>query len=213
MTAETIEQVMDRVASAVANRYAARCWWADRTDLRQQAYAVVLEVRAFYAPRHQDGSINVGLFGGTAYVAAMRQLSRYLWRQSAPVSAEDKGCRNLAGVHHIPVRGACHDPGAGSELPRGIDVRDRARPADEALAEAEILFKIKSRMRELCGCNPWVEAAMRVLLDYAESPAEVAREEGLPVFGLYRAVAWVKAVAKEDPVMRRLAAELVETRS
>ena len=193
---ETVEQAMTRVARQVASAYAKRCWWAERDDLEQQCWTIVLEVRNFWAARDEAGNIDMRYFGGTAYVAAMRQMQRYLWRESALVSLSDHECNHeVAGMLR---RAPIENPETGadwlvSETPTAHELLD--------VQEREVALRL--RVVALMGgtLSPWVEAAMAVVLDQ-EKPALVAKKMGLPVWQLYREVSWMRQRVRNDGILR-----------
>lgn len=191
---EALVEQLDGIADQVARRYSARVWWADRADLKQQAWSVALEVLREYPPLDNEGGLDRVALGGWAHRAASRQLSRYLWRQSSPVSASDHDVKSLAGVFHLELDGL--QP-ATSE------------PVDELLAQHELRGMLHARALELGAGIPriWVEAAMEVLL-LGESPGDVARKLGLPSMELYRYIAWLKYKSCNDDKMRELCRQL-----
>ena len=90
----TIEQQMADIATKLSTKYARTCWWAERAELEQEAWVVLLEFRTRWAPRDPaTGEIDRGKFGNYAYRAVARQLSRWLWRQSSPVRLPDHACK------------------------------------------------------------------------------------------------------------------------
>jgi len=189
---------MARIARDVSWKYARRVWWQDQQELEQQAWSVVLEVKQHYAPRNPSGTIDRDLFGATAYTAAMRQLSRWLWRESSPVSTVDHDVKNMAGVHRAPI----------DKLHRR---EFSPRDPEDLVDEKRLRKAIEARILELCGNTIYVRAAMLVLLEN-EKPAYVAEALGLEVYGIYRTTEWMKLVIRADEKMRDLAQELLERR-
>jgi len=195
---ETPEEIMARVARDVSFKYAARCWWQPREEIEQQAWLVVLDVRQNYAPTHADGTLDHNAFGAWAYVAAMKQISRWLWRESAPVSTSDGDAKNLGEARRAPVFTA--------------EVQENSSRTPEDLTDEKLLLRsIERRILELCGSTIYVRAALLVFLD-GETPRDVSKALGLDVYGLYRTNEWMKVVMRADGKLRELAQELLTRR-
>lgn len=189
---------MARIAKDVSWKYARRCWWQDQRDIHQQAWCVVLEVKKHYAPRDATGAIDRNAFGAWAYTAAMRQLSRWMWRESSPVSTTDHDVQNMAGVHRastIQAEKQEYSP----------------RSPEDLVDERRLLKSIEARIFELCGNTIYVRATLLVLLE-GETPRDVAAALGLEVWGIYRTNEWMKTVITADRKLRELAQELMERR-
>lgn len=192
-----IEQQMGDIARSVSGKYARRCWWADPRDLEQQAWEILLDFKVNYAPR-VDGTdeIDPSKFGNYAHRAVMRQLSRYLWRQSSPVSLSDHDC--AAAVAGTLRKAPTTHPVSGSELLVGQDTRQDSLYLSELTRR-----RVRSRVVALCGgvVDPWVEAGLEVVVD-GEKPGEVALRHGLPSYGLYRQVSWMRSRIAGDRELR-----------
>jgi len=198
MSEETLEQQMERIARDVSWKYARRCWWQDQRELEQQAWIVILEVRQHYAPLKEDGTLDRDVFGAWAYKAAMRQLSRWLRRESSPVSTSDHDVPNMQGVRRAPTL--------------ELDVAGFSpRNPEDLLSEKVLLRALETRILNLCGNTIYVRAALLVLMDN-EKPAYVAQALGLEVWGIYRTTDWIKLTVRADSEMRKLAQELLERR-
>lgn len=81
------------VVQNTVDRYARKCWWAEKEDLLQQASLVRLEVEQSGCPSPQ-------------YLrsAISKQLSTYLWGLSSPVYApKDNRKEKLRGVHRADL--------------------------------------------------------------------------------------------------------------
>lgn len=192
---ETIDEQMGRIAHDVAWKYAERVWWADVDDLEQQAWIVILDVKKNWAPTDRYGEIDRSRFEGWAYRAAFRQVSRYLWSESAPVGGGRD--RDLEGLHRVELNSERVDPGADVERQYHL---------------AELRDKIRKRIFELCGQTSFTEATVLVLLD-GDRPKELAGERGLEVRHIYYSNEWVKMKIVGDKKIRELAAELAERRN
>ena len=90
-------RIIENVVNTLAGRYARRSWWMDAEDLRQQGWIFALEA-----------STQVDWNGKNPHsylwTVVMRQLSDYVWSQSAPVSSgRGKRKRNLQGLHRADL--------------------------------------------------------------------------------------------------------------
>lgn len=194
---ESVEEQLDHIAKEVARRYASRCWWADLADLQQQAWVVVLEVYRCNPPLLDSGDLDRDRLGSFAWVAAMRQLSRYLWRQSAPVSATDHEIKQLSGIHHCQL---------------DLQVPDQSGDPEYLFHQFEVRERIRHRILELCGYvqeDAWMLAVLKILMD-GEKPGTASTELGLPSYGVYRMTEWVKFRINGDEKLLELVSELSE---
>lgn len=202
MKAESLDDQMAGIAKAVARRYHTRCWWTDLEDLEQQAWVVVLEVLRKYAPQTEAGELDRKAFGSWAYVAAMKQLSRYIWRQSAPVSASDHDVSKLAGLHR-------------AEVPE--DMLAFAADPEQAYAAAEIKHRAKEHVASLYSYmtgeppDEWSDAVVQIYMQDRE-PTEVAHDEVLDRRGIYKTTEHMRALMRRDRWLRRLARQMQEER-
>jgi DNA-directed RNA polymerase specialized sigma24 family protein len=204
---ETLEQQMAGIASSVARRYYSRCWWADLADLEQQAWVIVLEVLREYPPMVDTENFELDriAFGAWAYRACMRQLSRYLWRASSPVSAGDSETKQLAGIHHGLLTEAVPDAIPNPEQLLGeMEIYTRVRPA------------IKKRIEELytrgrVGPPAYLEATISIYLD-GFSPGQAAKTHGIPVYDLYKTTEYMRGMMKQDKKLRGYVSALQEGR-
>jgi len=184
---------LTRVADSVARAYLRRCWWADLDDLRQEALLACTQ-----AERTWDPKVGVPL---TAYVrrAAVLAVRRWLWRQSAPVSASWHKLPELAGLHRAPM----------DQAPPS----DPAAPwADEVLHDSRWQKAVRQRVEELLASGLRTGEsllALPVLLD-GVAPSEVAREQGVPIAQVYRARRQATLLISQDLQSYRFWKELWE---
>ena len=197
------------IARGVSQRYAARCYGADPTDLYQQAYTIVLEVRRGRLPQLQDGTIDRNAFGAWAWTAAMRRLSRYLWRQSSPVSASDHACQDLVHVHQLALAGHCMPGCAEDEKHSGHEAHAAELGAEQRFGRVQVRLRLRQCLRELCGDDDWTSAVMDVLLQ-GKRLEVVASRRGLPLQGLIGKVRRAKRLCRADARVRQLVVELAE---
>ena len=211
---ETIDEVCARVARQVAGRYARRCWWADRTEVEQQAWAFVLEVREQNMPLGPDGQPDVNAFGAWAWSAAVRRMSRWLWRQQAITSAPDKKVKEMRGQRRMSLDGS---PETGSQRALG-SVEQLAlqfsdpRPSVSEQAERTVeLERLVERLRELMGDTPLTQAAISVVIG-GEAPLEVAQRTGLPVRHIHKTGDRLVEHARSDGELGVLLREMARER-
>lgn len=213
MREQTIEEVQARVARTIASRYARRCWWADEADLTQEAWRITLEVARQMAP---DGTtIDLEVFARVAWVACMRQLSRWLWRQSSPVTASDHGVVQTRGARRVSFEvadasGSGEESGEGP-LERVLTDRTDGGPAYQAPAtdvvEMRLLLeRFRTRVRAVLGAD-LAELALDLTLG-DESPAEAAARRGIRIRQAYKATELLVARTREDRELSMLARQM-----
>lgn len=208
---ESLNEQMAGIAKSVAMRYHARCWWADLEDLEQQAWVVVLEVLRWYFPEtDMTEEEHRRAFGQLAYTATMRQLSRYLWLQQAPVFTVDHDVRALRDARRAPLRGHARDA-------VGVDLEDGLPDPESLFIERESLVRryatdvpaVRDRMRELyCRLN-WGRQRPDALLDatcaiYLEglAPKEAADRFEVDVNSVYRTTEIMRGMMRADRKLR-----------
>jgi len=156
------EEVL-RIAKAVAQRYANRCWWADVGDMVQEATVAIIVAR-----RTWDPQVGVPFDGYAARAAALR-VKDWLWRESSPVTGGLHDPRkNVAGVH-------------AAELKDDVAPQP-ARDPGEALDEIDWRLRVRRRLRALAGRTRDGDLAAEVLVR-GRPPADVIRETGADVYG------------------------------
>ena len=182
------EELILRISTQVAARFARRCWWADKQDLTNQAYACVLSVKLNTKPDN---------FAAAAYTAASRHLGRYTARQGSPVSVgRDSWVKQLVGTTSQEV----YD-----------DSWTSAHTPEDTYGLAEVQARLRERIFALCGRDPSVEASILVLME-DRTPSEAAAETGVDVRRVYKANEWVRASVRTDDTMRHLGEQLIEHR-
>lgn len=193
MLSEVYRAEAARIVEIVSWAYARRCWWADQKEIAQQAWTVCMEVHA------QQTEWEVYAYGTVCYVACMRQLSRWLYREQLVVSAGDHDVKNASAevkrnsVHMLPHLEASQFG------------------AHKQLSIAHLRHRIRHRLFQLLGRQPGVEASALVMLD-GYPPREVAEGLGIEVGEIYRWNEAVAGVSRADNTIRKLAAELAAER-
>lgn len=195
---------MAGIVRSIALRYKSRVWWADLADLEQQAWAVVLEVYREYAPTSAaTGALDRGRFGSWAHVAAMKQMSRYLWRESSPVSTCDHDAKNLGGVHRAAVvDNALADPGRDPEAALAAE-QARENQIDTLVLIEDRLTQLYSRVPWYKGPDAWLAATIAIYV-YGRSPREAADAAGVDVKGVYKTTEVMRGLMRKDRRLRTL---------
>jgi RNA polymerase sigma factor (sigma-70 family) len=175
-------KTLDDVVNLAARRYAARCWWADVNDLRQEAWVAVLD-----AQRTFDPTRGVPLHG-YAWRAAVNALRTYTWRAGSPVYAPIKKLDQLAGLTRDEL---------DLELPGGSEGQD------DRLHDSRASTDLESRVRHLLNRGRYGMAVQLTLLD-GVPPREVALLCGVPVTHIWEANNAAKRRLRADPTLRRL---------
>ncbi len=194
MTKDKTEYKIDasevlRIAKAVAQRYAARCWWADKDDMTSEASEAIL-----CAQRTFDPQVGVPFDGYAAKAAALR-IRSWLWKNSSPVSGGSHDPRkHVAGVHAYQLASdrVAPDGEHGAALVGDSEIT----PAD---TEAQLdsmswRMRVRERVRALAARTRDGETAVEVML-HERSSGEVIRETGKDVYG---AVHLVRRKARAD---------------
>lgn len=199
---ETLDQQCERIATNVAAGYARRLWWVDEEDFRQQAWLVVMEVRA-----RMGAVVDREKFGAHAHVAASRQLSRYAARQGSPVSASDKGVREMRTLQPL----SCSVYTLLSEHGRGRDVHVDAGPiVADAVARADVhdtatrlLAQLRRIAQEAAIAEDVADAALSVLA-LGDKPHAAAAQHGVHKTYVYRALYQLRVRSRTDVAVQAL---------
>lgn len=124
------------VVEEAVKRYAKRCWWADRADMRQEAWMVACSAARTFKPARWATDPGNGLYW-YAWRAVVVQLRNYLWRESAPVTAPQRKLDQLAGVQRAPLTlvpdTAAEQALADAALSEGLMRKDIAAAVFEAI--------------------------------------------------------------------------------
>lgn len=216
MTPAERSAVITKVIEQVARAYKRSCWWAELTDLVQEAWVAVLGA-------HPERWPEAGLRGFVATVA-QRRLAHYLWEQSSPVGGR-RGGRHFEGLQRAPL----HLP--RSRVGEGASNMNRERPelthnvgplAELERAEAAVLVE---RLRELLfwrvaevygealdrlgqeARGLLLEAVLRVLLDGASSTSAATHTQ-TPLDAVYAETKRVKSYMLADQESRAILEEI-----
>lgn len=179
------------LVTVAARRYARKCWWADPDDLRQVGHLAVVQARRTY-------DLRVGVTPVQYYWRAILfSMSRYLWKESAPVSGGGhrpelalKGC----------VRASLDDPAVG---PRQVD----ALTPEDRVEDARWLARVQAQLGALAredgagGAN-----VLAVLLEHAPAQ-ELADVRGTRLHAIYRATSELRRRVSNDEALYELMRE------
>ncbi len=156
---------LEQVVNAAATRYAAKCWWAELDDLKQEGWVAALEAQQRWNP-------NYGVpLHGYAWRAVVLHLRNYLWEQSKPVTGRKNHGEVLRGTRRVSTAVL-------------LD-----HHADDPLEteRAEVWWaRMREQARLVVEGGRHGGVAARVLLD-GERVAVVAEDVGWPVHKVWRA--------------------------
>lgn len=170
----TLEEVVEKVARA----YAAKCWWADLRDLKQEAWVAILEAEATYNPAR-------GARSQYAWSSAVYALRAYTWEMSSPVRAPRKRLPETAGMRRVAVDVL-------------LDMPDPTPSPLEQAHSAKLTSEWLAHVRALVAQGHLADEVTRVLLD-GERPSRVAREAGIAPWQLWRATKQARERLEQDP--------------
>lgn len=216
MTSAERAAVMTKVIEQVARAYQRKCWWAELTDLIQEAWVAVLAAKP---ERWPEESLR-----GFTYTVSVRRLQHYLWELSAPVGGR-RGGRHFEGLQRVPLMLRRH---SGNETHRE---RPELTTSVGPLAElerweasllidelrerffwrvAEVYEEALARLGQQAQ-GLLLEAVLRVLLD-GKGSTDVAAALSTSVEDVYAETKRVKAYVLEDPESREILKEIAECR-
>lgn len=157
-----IGTIVDRVSA----RYAARVWWSELEDLRQEGWVTALE-----AQQHLDPLRDPYEQGGYIRRAVTLRLSNYLWEQSAPVTGRKNHGKSVAGLIRASVEA----------------LYDHEAPDPTEVEQAEAWWaKMREQVALVITDGHNGDIAARWLLG-GERPAKLADELGWPIHRIWRA--------------------------
>lgn len=171
---------LDRVVNAAAARYAARCWWAELEDLRQEGWVAALEAQQTWDPGR-----GVPLHG-YAWRAVVNHLGNYLWTQCSPVTGRKNHGKSLQDVRRV-----------SAEVLIGHHADD---PLETERAEAW-WARMREQAKLVVEGGRHGDVAARVLLR-GERVAAVAESVGWPVHKVWRADHVARQRIAEDTDLR-----------
>lgn len=170
----------------LADKLSRRCWSVPRDDLRQEAEAAALHARTHYNPEKGD-------IRGYLYRSVARHLTNYMWELGSPVSYKHRRSE-LRAVTSVDVEKAASiadptlDHGAALEREEwrtAVVVRATVLAGPEAMLVGPCLFGIRT-------------------------PLEVSRQTNVPLMSVLEALARVRELIGDDPIMAQLYAEIPE---
>ncbi len=199
--------VISKVVEEVAGSYCRKVWWADKLELMQEAWMVVLA-------QLQKKPVPDEWLKGTVARIASRRMAQYLWELTSPATGA-RGGRHFQGVKRASELELMQQP-ANVPAPDAriveVEAAEGVRQAREALywrvqtLYIEALKRNRQEARELV-----FEAVLRVLVDGVQS-SEAAAEAGAKIEDVYVETTRVKRLIERDQQARNLLGEIQEWR-
>jgi DNA-directed RNA polymerase specialized sigma24 family protein len=171
----SVEVELARVVNGVVKRYAARCWWADPDDLRQEAWIAAMEA-------HKGWNPEKGPIGPYAHVAVRRAVAAFLLHETSPVSSSWHERHNL-----VPLQRS------GVDALEATASSPEATWADELLDDARWHVRVLARLLDLLG--PEGENDLDLLVGET-------KRVGRPPFWLLDLTEAQRACIAQDPELR-----------
>jgi hypothetical protein len=206
----TVERtaIISKVIEEVSGAYCKKVWWADRLELMQETWTVVLEALA-------RKPIPDEWLRGTVARIASRRMAQFLWELTCPATGA-RGGRHFEGVKRASEL-ELEQQAAGVPAP---DARLVEAEAEHGVEEARAA--LCARIEELYVSNAArskretraqaFAAALRVLIDGLQS-AEAAEESGEEIGDVYAETNRVKRLIVEDQQARELLEEIQDWRA
>lgn len=193
---------INEVATKAAHRFARRVFWADVDDLKQEALTVA--VKAF---KGFDRAVGVDL-EAYLWIVCVRQLGKYCWRNSAPVSEAEHQLRNLKGVHRAALdtkQELLFTSGTGSLHPNLV-AKERT---DALLEEKQWTEAVRAQVDYLLEQYTPEERKVAVnVIVHKQQPRVVARRSGRKVTEVYRIARRAKTALAENLLLYELWKEI-----
>lgn len=205
----TVERtaVISKVVEEVAGSYCKKVWWADKLELMQEAWLIVLA-------QLQKKPVPDEWLRGTVARIASRRMAQHLWELTSPATGA-RGGRHFQGVKRASEMELEQQP-ANVPAPDAriveVEAKEGVRQAREALywrvqtLYVEALKRNRQEARELV-----FEAVLRVLVDGIQS-SEAAAEAGAKIEDVYVETTRVKRLIERDQQARDLLGEIQEWR-
>jgi hypothetical protein len=172
------------VPQLVADKLARRCWSVARDDLRQEAEAAAIHMRTMYNP--EKGDLRGYLYRGIA-----RHLTNYMWEAGSPVSYKHRRNELRATI--------------AVDADKAAGIADPTLDLEAEVARARWRVRVMDRVVELAGAD--AELAAPCLFE-AGTPLAVAKAMRVPLLQVLDALARVRDLIGDDPVMRQLYTEM-----
>jgi RNA polymerase sigma factor (sigma-70 family) len=173
-----------RLAHQIAASYCRKVWWAEADDLQQEAVVAIYKALKTFDP---DRGVPKDRY---AHQVARRAVSRYLVKQSSPVTASKS--KHLIGHTRVSLVEASWLPEEGQAL-------------EVAVASQELAVRVAARMKVL---NP--DARVIAVMQSAKRNGEakkLAAALNVPTHEVHASVRALKRKLRKDPQLERLMEE------
>lgn len=207
----TVERtaVISKVIEEVSGSYCKKVWWADRLELMQEAWLVVLAQLAKKPVKEE-------WFRGTVATIASRRMAQFLWECTCPATGA-RGGRHFQGIKRAGELELENLQPIGESRP---DARLTQAEAESCIAEAreELYWRIMQLYAEALQRNKQqarkmvFEAVLRVLVDGVQS-SQAAEEVGAAIEDVYAETTRLKLLIVRDPQACELLAEIKDWRA
>lgn len=205
----TVERtaVISKVVEEVAGSYCKKVWWADKLDLMQEAWLLVLA-------QLQKKPVPDEWLRGTVFRIASRRMAQYLWECTSPATGA-RGGRHFQGVKRASTLELEQQPACVPAPDARIvesEATEGVRQARETLYwRARELYAVAVQSQQEAEKDMVFEAVLRVLVDGVQS-SEAAEEAGAKIEDVYVETTRIKRLIVGDRVARDLLAEIKEWR-
>ena len=206
----TVERtaVISKVVEEVAGYYCKKVWWADKLDLMQEAWLLVLA-------QLQKKPVPDEWLRGTVARVASRRMAQHLWELTSPATGA-RGGRHFQGVKRASELELEQQP-ANIPAPDAriveVEAAEGVKQARESLYwRVRQLYAVAVQSAEEANKEMVFEAVLRVLVDGVQS-SEAAREVGAKIEDVYLETTRVKRLIVGDNLARELLAEIRDWRS
>lgn len=187
----------ENIAQTVARRYARVFHWVEADELEQVAWQVLIEYHDRWAPRTPAGEVDPKRFGGRGYIAAQRQVNRWIWRAASPVTLSDRHATR-AGV------GTTNRTEDVATLPDRPELTVGDDPQAHR-AGRRLRRRVARRIVALCGWGTRTAVALAILVG-GEDEREVCARMRLPLRTVRAHVRAVRRQVAGDEALRRMIA-------
>jgi hypothetical protein len=221
--------LISKVIEEVSGLYCRKVWWADRLELMQEAWSVVLAaLDRKPCPEDLQGPYEAWLRGTVARIAS-RRMAQFLWEVSSPVTGA-RGGRQFEGLRRATLQRRGNDDASDeytitvdqileAPMEEGPEARITQAEAEQGVTQARedlywrvaelyagVVVKHGEGARQLL-----LDAVMSVLCDNIPS-GQAASTHGVDVRDIYAETTRIKRLIVEDERARSLLADIREWR-
>lgn len=199
--------IISKVIEEVSGTYCKKVWWADRLELMQEAWLIVLQAL-------ERKPVPDEWLRGTVARIASRRMAQFLWECTSPATGA-RGGRHFQGVKRASELELEHCP-TGLPAPDARIVEAEAEHGIEQAREA-LYWRMKALYADAlqragqAARGMLFEAVLRVLVDGVQSSA-AAQEIGVEISDVYAETMRLKRLVVGDQHARELLAEIRDCR-